>query len=53
MEDQTPTNEKVEFPEEGSVLKGTNEIVVYDRDDDGAVIGWHKEVRDVQEVIGG
>lgn len=35
---------KVEYPEEGSVIEGSDgkEVVVYDRDDDDKVVGWHK-----------
>lgn len=38
---------KVEFPEHGEELTTDNgvEVVVHDKDKDGNVIGWHKEVK--------
>lgn len=39
---------KVTFPEEGSIVEGSDgtEVVVYDKNEDGEVVGWHKELKD-------
>lgn len=40
----------VSFPDEGSVVDGSDgrELVVYDKNDDGEVIGWHKELKETE-----
>lgn len=44
MDEDTKQNEVV-FPEHLSELQGTDgtEIVIHDLDEDGNVIGWHKQ----------
>lgn len=43
-EDKKPV---VEFPEHGSELPNEHgvEVVVHDKDKDGNIIGWHKELK--------
>lgn len=45
-----PQNEvqPVEFPDHGSEVSGTDgvEVIVHDKDEDGNVVGWHKEVKE-------
>lgn len=42
-EDNNQTENK--FPEDGAVVSGTDgqETIVYDTDENGNTIGWHKE----------
>lgn len=46
-EQPTTTPEITSGVPEGTELQGpeSTEIVVYDRDENGGVIGWHKEVK--------
>lgn len=41
-----PVQEAPEFPAEGAIIvaDGIEERVVYDRSEQGDVLGWHKEV---------
>lgn len=45
VQDANPT---VEFPAHGTELPNEHgtEVVVHDKDEDGNVIGWHKELKE-------
>lgn len=40
---EQPVVDEVVFPEHGAVLP-SGEVIVHDTDENGNVIGWHKEV---------
>lgn len=41
---------QVAFPDHGSVVRGSDgvEVIVHDHDENGNVIGWHKELQEGQ-----